>query len=69
MMFDTPTPPTSSEMAAIAARTPVSSPRMRPIVPRICVCVTAENSSPSYLSCSASTMRVCSASMPTSTAP
>jgi hypothetical protein len=55
MMFETPTPPTSSEIAAIAASTRVSSPRMRPMVPRIWVWVTAENSSPSYLSCSAAT--------------
>ena len=48
MMFETPTPPTSSEIAAMAASTRVSRPRMRPIVPRIWVCVTAENSSPSY---------------------
>ena len=54
MMFETPTPPTSSEIAAMAASTRVSSDRIRPIVPRICVWVTAENSSPAYLSSSAS---------------
>ena len=47
MMLETPTPPTSSEIAAMAASTKVSSPRMRPMVPRIWVWVTAENSSPS----------------------
>ena len=44
MMLETPTPPTSSEMPAMAASTPVSTPRMSPSTPRICRWVTALNS-------------------------
>ena len=57
MMFDTPTPPTSSEMPAIAASTPVSTPRILPSTPRICSCVTALNSVSRCRRDSSATMR------------
>ena len=46
MMLLTPTPPTSRLIAAMAASTVVSNPRIRPTVPRIWSWVTALNSSP-----------------------
>ena len=45
MMLLTPTPPTSRLIAAMAASTEVSRPRIRPTVPRIWSWVTALNSS------------------------
>jgi hypothetical protein len=41
MMLETPTPPTSRLIPAIAASTPVSTPRIEPSTPRICSWVTA----------------------------
>src|SRR5215211_4040128 len=63
MMFITPTPPTTSEMPAIEARTRVRMPRMRPTTPRMSCWVRTWYSCSGWARVTTSRMIACSSSI------